>query len=417
MVGLIDSGGHQSDRAVAALAPAVAPLDPTVTAEVGVALTTDLQDGDYPRAEALSDMEAAGIEVVRQAVELDQEVDIDELTANYDTSRCTANDSAFYLGNLDQLVTDIHGIGADIILDLDSPRLAHIKPKVLKCISYAIAKHYDGKTPGGPPLVDKFEGANEPNQDPEHFDGDAKQFAIVIEAIAHGVHAANPNAEVAAGGLRSDGAGEPPINYLYDFAQYDPKPTIDAWALHPYPVDWTFDTPNQTLAGKITKKGGNLLGAVSIANLPDFVNAVKYAFPDKTYHIWLTESGWRANYVDSNGVSPQTQANYDRRMIRMLGHNTMGITVLCIFHWEDEAAGPDGTGGWQTGVVHKSGSRLDQPPMIRNTPMTRMLTSQLRAIKPTSNSSSTGNLKTGAQFRRGRPSGGVDVDRWRIGTG
>jgi hypothetical protein len=331
-------------------------------------------NGIHPPDAVVKDMVDENADVARLSVPLSK------IVVGRPSTMCNPNDQAWSFTNLDETVRLFDGTGITLILNVDSPNLPNMQPKLLNNIACTLQTHY--------PNITHSEFGNEVNSIPEHYNTTMDPvvamgwYAKQLEAWSHGIHAVNPNAEVSTAGFANDAAMEP-AEAIEVIAEADPDPTFNDVAEHPYGT-WTYDTPFRTLAGKITPRGGNMIGAVSIANLKDLRQVIDSAWPNRAKNkplgIWLTEYGWRIKVApwDKNGITPQKQAQYMGDTIRKIWNQAqdastnLNIEFAISFHEDNEppgiAGGSPGLGyidGWQTGVEMGSGLNMNEYPMIK----------------------------------------------------
>jgi hypothetical protein len=166
----------------------------------------------------------------------------------------------------------------------------------------------------------------------------AKRYVALLEAGAAAIHAADPSAEVVAGGLPNSNLGVPFLEYLARMYEAGAKGSFDTLAVHPYSPD---------VAG--------LLALVESAR------TLMDRYGDRS-PLWITEFGWSTGGdASAFRVSERGQANRiaaalsalvaERRMLRLRG--------FILFKWKDSLA-PVGMAGdpWplHTGLLDPGGA-------------------------------------------------------------
>jgi hypothetical protein len=166
----------------------------------------------------------------------------------------------------------------------------------------------------------------------------AKRYVALLDAGATAIHAADPSAEVVAGGLPNSKLGVPFLDYLERMYKAGAKGSFDTLAVHPYSPD---------VAG--------LLALVESARM------LMDRYGDRS-PLWITEFGWSTGGdASAFRVSERGQANRiaaalsalvaERRMLRLRG--------FILFKWKDSLAPPELAGDpWplHTGLLDADGA-------------------------------------------------------------
>jgi hypothetical protein len=148
---------------------------------------------------------------------------------------------------------------------------------------------------------------------------DAKRYVALLKAGAAAIRAADPSAEVVAGGLPNSSLGVPFLVYLEQMYEAGAKGSFDTLAVHPYSPD---------VAG--------------LLSLVESARTLMDRHGDRS-PLWITEFGWSTGGdASAFRVSERGQANRiaaalpalvaERRMLRLRG--------FILFKWKDSPAPP-----------------------------------------------------------------------------
>jgi hypothetical protein len=148
---------------------------------------------------------------------------------------------------------------------------------------------------------------------------DAKRYVALLEAGAAAIHAADPSAEVVAGGLPNSNLGVPFLEFLERMYAAGAKGSFDTLAVHPYSPD---------VAG--------------LLSLVEGARTLMDRHGDRS-PLWITEFGWSTGGdASAFRVSERGQANRiaaalsalvaERRDLRLRG--------FILFKWKDSLAPP-----------------------------------------------------------------------------
>ena len=166
---------------------------------------------------------------------------------------------------------------------------------------------------------------------------DARRYVALLEAGAAAIRAADPSAEVVAGGLPNSNLGVPFLQYLERMYEAGAKGSFDTLAVHAYSRD---------VAG--------------LLSLVESARTLMDRYGDRS-PLWITEFGWSTGGdASAFRVSERGQANRiagalsalvaERRMLRLRG--------FILFKWKDSLAPPETAGDpWplHTGLLDSRG--------------------------------------------------------------
>jgi hypothetical protein len=167
---------------------------------------------------------------------------------------------------------------------------------------------------------------------------DAQRYVALLRAGARAIHAADPSAEVVAGGLPNSNLGVPFLDYLERMYKAGAKGSFDTLAIHPYSRD--------------------VAGLLSLA---ESARTLMDRYGDRS-RLWITEFGWSTGGdASAFRVTERGQANRigaalsalvaERRMLRLRG--------FILFKWKDSLAPPELDGDpWplHTGLLDSGGA-------------------------------------------------------------
>jgi hypothetical protein len=184
----------------------------------------------------------------------------------------------------------------------------------------AAARRYAGS-------VRLWEVWNEPN---EHFfwlpAPDVNRYIRLYRAVSAAIHAEDPGARVAVGGLSGIAAGCCITGLSFLRSLIDQGVSLDAVALHPYPSNNRGPDTHVQYEDNFDDIGA--------------VRAMLDASGLQGVEIWLTEWGW-----STSKVGLQTQAAYVRRSLEMIRDQFPYVTVATIF------SDADRPGEFDTGLL------------------------------------------------------------------
>jgi polysaccharide biosynthesis protein PslG len=177
--------------------------------------------------------------------------------------------------------------------------------------------------------VSAYEIWNEPDSR-DFFTGSVGDYAALARAAYPAVRSADPGAQVVLGG---------PINnntdWLRSVYRAGVRGSFDVLATHPYmgPADLPPETPD--------RRGDNRYLLTHVAA----VHRLMAAHGDGGKPIWFTEFGWsshpnrggEANW--DRGVSPQQQADYTVRAIRLVRSRFPYVTNMLLYNERNRATG------------------------------------------------------------------------------
>jgi hypothetical protein len=166
----------------------------------------------------------------------------------------------------------------------------------------------------------------------------AKRYVALLRAAATAIHAADPSAEVVAGGLPNSNLGVPFLDYLERMYKAGAKGSFDTLAIHPYSRD--------------------VAGLLSLA---ESARTLMDRHGDRS-RLWITEFGWStggdasAFRVTERGQADRIGAALsalvaERRMLRLRG--------FILFKWKDSLVPPEMAGDpWplHTGLLDSGGA-------------------------------------------------------------
>jgi hypothetical protein len=181
---------------------------------------------------------------------------------------------------------------------------------------------------------------NEPNL-PAYWNGhpDARQYVRMLGVVGHGIHAADPSAQVVTAGLTESRLGIPFVKYLTQMYAAGASGKFDVLAVNAYAESARGIKTAVTLARRITA-----------------------AAEDGDVPIWLTEFGWATPPAPRGSftVSDREQASLVPATIVALARERERLRIqgIVYYQWRDAPVYKGGTDYWglHTGLLSIGGS-------------------------------------------------------------
>ena len=277
------------------------------------------------------------------------------------SSAANGGDSAYRLGDLDELIFQSSLYGLRVMVDVTgTPKWANggkapnVMPKRLSdltAFTRMLATRYNGRSGHG--VVSLWTVWNEPNLQlflTPQFAGKKivgpANYAKLYRAAYAGIKAGNAGAKVAIGGTSARGRDKPlagnsasiaPGTFARLLAQQKGL-KFDAWAHHPYPT-----SPNLPPLQKVRYPN------VTLSTLPTFEADLKKFF-HRSVPVWITEYGHETKPAEPHGVSLATQAAYAKQALT-IAKNDPNVQMFIWFVFRDSAGNP-----WQSGLFSAGGA-------------------------------------------------------------
>jgi polysaccharide biosynthesis protein PslG len=297
-----------------------ARVAPEASASFFGIVAEDVLAGDAAyRRQTLASMRSAGVRLIRQTFHWDR---IELSPGQYD------------FAEYDAYVADVTAAGIDILPILYTPpefraprgpeRGTYPPARAADMAAFAerLVRRYG---PDGdfwrehPELRERPIGAwqvwNEPNLPVYWPDGpDPEAYVGLLEAVAEGIKAADPNASVVSAGLSESSHGVPFAEYVEGMFEAGAGDALDVFALHAF----ARDTAGSVGAAETTRE---LLGDLG-SSAP----------------IWITEVGWASGGPRSPfTVGEEGQAERIRTTLSALGRRReeLGLRGVIYYSWRD----------------------------------------------------------------------------------
>jgi Cellulase (glycosyl hydrolase family 5) len=253
---------------------------------------------------------------------------------------------------MDSIVTQAEAAGLTPILNINgTPSWAYTSPAIapnegtpktgeLGKFATALAKHYDGSTPGVPE-EHVFQVWNEPNLSLDLNPVKASTYRVLINAVADAVHAVNPANLVVAGALDPFGHPTTKTQKWYSVAPLafmrsllclskgkHPHPTchspvkFDVWSHHPY----TFGGPFGHARNPDDVELGDLPDMRTLLQTAKRVHNIVSAKPPQ---FWVTEFGWDTNPPRHHAASMKLASRWTSESLHQMW--LMGISLVTWF--------------------------------------------------------------------------------------
>jgi hypothetical protein len=272
-----------------------------------------------------------------------------------------ADDPAYKLGDLDELVRESGRYGLRVMIDITgTPKWAngnqtpnHMPTNLTDLYTFTqmLALRYDGKNPGKG-QVSLWSAWNEPNEQqfltPQYAGQkivSPANYAKLYKTIYSAIKSVNPWAKVAIGETSPEGrdknvVGAPQTVSPGMFAKLlskVPGLKFDAWAHHPYVT-----TLNAQPLQKVKYPN------VTLSQLPTFENQLKAEFHHEV-PIWITEYGHQTKPSNPKGVTLTQQATYASQALTY-AKNDPDVQMFIWFTFRDSTGNP-----WKSGLEQASG--------------------------------------------------------------
>jgi Cellulase (glycosyl hydrolase family 5) len=277
-------------------------------------------------------------------------------------SPADAEDHAYRLGDLDELVRESARYGLRVMVDITgTPKWAnggqspnHMPTHLSDFSTFVkmLATRYDGRNPGKG-QVSLWSVWNEPNLQqfltPQYVGKrivSPSNYAKLYKTAYAAIKSANPWAKIAIGETSAQGRDKPaagvsqtvsPGTFAKVLAKV-PGLRFDAWAHHPYPT-----------ARKATPLERVRYPNVTLSQLPTFEKALKAEF-HRAVPVWITEYGHETTPAQPQGISPSLQAQYAKQALT-IARNDPNVQMFCWFTFRDNAGNP-----WKSGIESANGS-------------------------------------------------------------
>jgi hypothetical protein len=273
-----------------------------------------------------------------------------------------ADDPAYRLGDLDELVRESARYGLRVMIDVTgTPKWAnggqtqnHMPKRLADFATFVkmLALRYDGRN-AGKGQVSLWSVWNEPNLEQfltPQYSGkkivSPANYARLYKVAYAAIKSANPRAQVAIGETSAQGRDKPSKGSSQTvapgtFAKLLGKIRglhFDAWAHHPYPTSRTAKPLERVRYPNVT-----------LSQLPTFENTLKASF-HRTVPIWITEYGHETKPAQPKGVTYAQQSAYAKQALTV-ARNDPNVQMFCWFTFRDSAGNP-----WKSGIESQSGA-------------------------------------------------------------
>jgi Cellulase (glycosyl hydrolase family 5) len=273
-----------------------------------------------------------------------------------------ADDRAYKLGDLDELVRESARYGLRVMVDITgTPKWAnggqtanHMPTRLSDLSTFVkmLALRYNGRNPGKG-QVSLWSVWNEPNLQqfltPQYVGKrivSPSNYAKLYKTVYAAIKSENPWAKVAIGETSAQGRDKPSAGASQTvspgtFAHLLSKVSglrFDAWAHHPYPTARTAKPTEQVRYPNVT-----------LSTLPQFEKQLAKDF-HRTVPVWITEYGHETKPAQPKGISLSLQASYARQALTIAKKDQL-VQMFCWFTFRDSAGNP-----WKSGLQSASGA-------------------------------------------------------------
>lgn len=272
-----------------------------------------------------------------------------------------ADDPAYRLGDLDELVRESARYGLRVMVDITgTPKWAnggqspnHMPKNMNDFATFVrmLALRYDGRN-AGKGSVALWSVWNEPNLGlflTPQFAGtrivSVANYAKLYKTAYSAIKSENPYAKVAVGETSARGrdrhvAGLSDTVAPGTFAKLlakIPGVHFDAWAQHPYPTSRTAPPLEKVKYPNVT-----------LSQLPTFEKALAAEF-HHSVPVWITEFGYETKPAQPYGVTTAKQSAYAKQALT-IARNDPNVQMFCWFTFRDNPGNP-----WKSGLESADG--------------------------------------------------------------